>query len=339
MVRVFKFSRGIAKYKKLTQDLTIGAYQSTEFIRALQMVRILRRGGTSFFLEHSSNEGSTTFLVPCVLEIKAKLSTFKLLCNKFTENNPVLFHELTERDANEVLDYIFSTFKVERILLENINTDSDFYRIFTAALQSRNLKFTEEKTTCVSVPISTYDEWRSSLSKSTRQNLRTAYNRLVSDGLEYSFKEYYGALSWKKLSLILRMNLDREITKNRFNLSPFQYAVRYLKSFSNPRAILLRKRKEAYVSLIYIEDQPAAFCAGFLSNGRFIIPYLKYTDKYARYTPGGLLIDNTINALTKNKAYDLFSFDLCYGNEQYKYTYGGKEYYLSRLTILQDIKN
>jgi len=56
-----------------------------------------------------------------------------------------------------------------------------------------------------------------------------------------------------------------------------------------------------------------------------LIPLLTINGAFSRFSPGGILITETIKFLIENHDYKYF--DLSRGDEKYKYAYGGKEHF------------
>jgi CelD/BcsL family acetyltransferase involved in cellulose biosynthesis len=105
-----------------------------------------------------------------------------------------------------------------------------------------------------------------------------------------------------------------------------QYLPVFLRMRLNPTIMALKKLSNVYYSIIYIDNTIAGFSAGFISpKGKIILPYLSINSTFARYSPGGILITETIKCLSENHNYKYF--DLSRGAEKYKYTYGGIEHF------------
>ena len=63
----------------------------------------------------------------------------------------------------------------------------------------RSLKISESSTECVRVEIedNSYKKWFACLSKSVRQNIRTAYNHFKTDNTSYEIRHYMPAVGGK----------------------------------------------------------------------------------------------------------------------------------------------
>jgi CelD/BcsL family acetyltransferase involved in cellulose biosynthesis len=93
----------------------------------------------------------------------------------------------------------------------------------------------------------------------------------------------------------------------------------------NPAIIALNRLPNVFYSIISIDQKMAGFCAGFTSaDGCTSIPFLAIDSRFSQYSPGGLLITETIRQLINQGR--VTSLDLARGDEQYKFTYGGAEH-------------
>ena len=179
-------------------------------------------------------------------------------------------------------------------------------------------------------------EYFNKLSKSVRQNCRTAYNRTKRDekkcqvnvfcanegeGLRDNNEAY---ATYKKC---MKLYLKRQ--RNRYH-TPLRYMLRikYYDYFT--KSVV---DKDGFISTLSIDGELAAFMMGFLDRTRksIIIPRLAIDDTYCFYSPGLYLINETIGYLINET--DFRCLDLCDGDEKYKYDMGGTEYLTYKMVI------
>ena len=175
---------------------------------------------------------------------------------------------------------------------------------------------------CFQIPIkSNYHDYFQNLSKNTRQNIRTSHNRLEKDGLSYSVKIFANEKVDKRtLRGIISIYNKREASRRDGLVRNFVVGIS--KRFLNPITIGLGKLENSYCSVLYIDGKIAGFCAGFVQKGKkIVLPYLAINESFSRYSPGGLLITESIKYLTDNC--EIEYFDLSRGEEPYKARYGG----------------
>lgn len=185
----------------------------------------------------------------------------------------------------------------------------------------------DSKSTCIKLELpSTLEQYDSMLSKNTRQNLRTAANRIQKAGLTISFnfddrtvdkkiceelreirlpkkQGNYDILRRLKIALI-----DRLHHKFHFRL-PFYADDNY------------------HIMTAFINDELAAyFNYGIdVSHKRIVLMAVGTSEKYSWYSPGMLLMRAFINY--KFQLQDIEVIDFTRGNEKYKYSLGGQEHY------------
>lgn len=189
-------------------------------------------------------------------------------------------------------------------------------------------KSREEVVDNTTIPFSDYDGYKAALSKSTKQNLRTARNRLIRDNKDHEFQiSMMGNIDEKIIEDCLKLYYSRQKTK---------YGVGFLRKLTiktldfNTR---LLRRGEGVVAAFLIDGEVAAFMYGYINNQKssLEIPKLAIDDKFGFYSPGMLLVDSTIKYLADNT--QIKSLDLCRGTEQYKLKMGGEVYPTYNYTI------
>lgn len=173
-----------------------------------------------------------------------------------------------------------------------------------------------------------YEEYFKSLSKSTRQNLRTAKNRITKDGRQYS------------LVTNLEANLPLSTIADCISIYSTRQGNKYGKGFLNRISAntihyttsMMRKNAGVLFAL-EIDRCIAAFMFGYVNSVKnsIEVPKLAINEDYAFYSPGMVLIDETIEYLQKNT--DIRTLDLCRGTENYKLKMGGEIYKTYSFTI------
>ena len=169
-----------------------------------------------------------------------------------------------------------------------------------------------------------YDAWQSTLKKSVRQNMRTAYNRCNTDGLSVRFELYYGG------------KISSEIMKNLVKIYNDRHAVRYGVKTSTLKRIYmeyfdfstksLKNNENARHGVLYLNDQIAGFFSGYYDAGTqsIVVPRLSIDLEFERYSPGYMLINETIRYYENDD--DVVCLDLSKGVERYKTDLGGEVY-------------
>lgn len=94
----------------------------------------------------------------------------------------------------------------------------------------------------------------------------------------------------------------------------------------NPITRALKEMDNAFTSVFRIDGTIAGVMQGFIGkdNRSVIIPHLAINSEYSVYSPGALLISETIRYLISDTS--VRELDLSRGEEKYKYSMGGIEY-------------
>lgn len=182
------------------------------------------------------------------------------------------------------------------------------------------------KDVCVKIDISEYEAWYAGLSKSCRQNLRTSYNRLRTDGIADEFFLYVNEVpSAKHRKDNIRLFSKRILEHTRLP-KLLLLPMRVFKTYE-PMTRALFSAPDSLFASVYLDGKLAATCNGVIANdGRAIITRLSFESNLKKYSPGGLLINELIKAVCEKYPF-IRSIDLSRGDEPYKYTYGGVEHY------------
>lgn len=172
------------------------------------------------------------------------------------------------------------------------------------------------------IRIDTYDEYFASLSKSTRQNIRTAYNRMNTDEITYELKVFEGGTSSVKDVLVELNEIYHKRKADWIDDVP-QFTERTKKIVLKRDVINQSARKDPRTKTVclYLNNKPAAYFIGLTYNGGICIPRLAIDTEYGRYSPGVVLI---VEYLKRQNIGTSYVFDLCRGDEKYKSSLRGE---------------
>lgn len=211
-----------------------------------------------------------------------------------------------------------------KVWFNRVNENSKLY----ALLKNQNIEIINT-VECAKIDIpDDYDTYYCSLSKSTRQNIRTAYNRLNKDfeNINLELKITYGKLEKSLINKLKVLYLKRKQTKNKGLMSKIKCIV---KRFYEPISKSCGSLDDSFTAVLYVNGQIASFMQGVSNknknNGTIIIPRLVLNDKFSWYSTGILLINETIKNLIENTK--IHCLDLAIGNEKYKFVMGGISHY------------
>lgn len=168
-----------------------------------------------------------------------------------------------------------------------------------------------------------------SLSKSVRQNIRTAYNRMNRDGVKYSLYVCQGKEMTKDIwQEMMKVYLNRLFTKHKTkarNNPLYRYThywkYRYIKHDTKS----LQQLTNSFHAILYGNGQIMGFLSGMISQDgtELVVPRLAIDSNFHFYSPGYVLLAETLRWLDANTT--CRCLDLSRGDEQYKMDMGGSK--------------
>ncbi|MBR3562532.1 MAG: GNAT family N-acetyltransferase [Bacteroidales bacterium] len=224
--------------------------------------------------------------------------------------------------ARFFLDSIRKRFKLNRI-----QSDSP---LLSCMPEDRIIHKKERLNVRIAVPDDS-DALLKNLGHSVRQNIRTAYNRMKRDGIEFKLEVYdadrpISDAIWKELMDLYferlfsrykrkkaRFLLGRLIQKHLYyNLKHDTHSLHYLPNSMH--------------AVLYFGDRMAAFMSGLKTrDGKVVsVPRLAIDSSFGFYSPGYILITEVIKYISAHPV--LCELDLSRGEEKYKTDMGGQLY-------------
>lgn len=234
--------------------------------------------------------------------------------------SPIYFN--CSKDITSALAFLFADLKCKEIRIDRVLEGS-----YSATLLENLSGYIINKTLIENVRIcfDSYDEWFSSLRKSVRQNLRTAYNRMDKD--ESTFR----------VNLFTGESIPKPLMKKLVTIYNNRHAEHYQVKTSTIKKFYLQhldfstrdlsRNPAARHAVLYINNEVAAFFSGYydLFSKSIIIPRLSINPTFSRYSPGYVLLSETIKEYSNCN--DVNCLDLSTGVEKYKLDLGGTIYY------------
>ncbi len=220
---------------------------------------------------------------------------------------------------NECMDTLIRQYPDTSILVRNVKETSLLGEFFLYC----GLNISDRP--CVNIHYKdSYDNYFNSLSKNTRQNIRTAYNRIERDDKRI------------KVECFKSGNIPAAMHKNLLDIYIKRQSGRYgkltrlgLKFFVNYfdlGTMAERELKELEtICMLTIDDEIAAFLDILHQGDTVVVPRLAINDRFNTYSPGMLLLNECAkNFIINSKIRDL---DLTHGDEKYKLSLGGENHY------------
>ena len=231
----------------------------------------------------------------------------------------------------------------EHLSFSRIREDSDTWQVLMNEPFCHLKGFLQN----TSISFRSYDNYYSQLTKSVRQNLRTAYNRAAKDGHQLSFfvvnhndivfvkknkpwkanelphyeQQPVKFSSWKILKKeMLNLFLTRHENRYDDNMKGFRKWYFFHMNYQTESVFKLSTSISCYIRL---DNDMAVFCNGFIDEKKksIFIPRLALNEKWSRYSPGIILVNEMVKYFSAHTS--VSTLDLGLGNENYKRQMGG----------------
>ncbi|MBQ8430606.1 MAG: hypothetical protein IJX26_01510 [Clostridia bacterium] len=180
-----------------------------------KLMGLIKKNRTPVYYE-VIEDSETKLILPCVIE-KNQLSSLYTL-----DYYDCIFNE--NISAEKLIEYLESIVKFEgkKIVLKLLKDDGATF------VKLKDLVEFESYNECVKINFSnSYEDYYSSLSKSARQNLRTAYNRANTDNLKFDFHIHFGKADKKTQKQLNKIYLNRRASRyhNMSGLKKFLFKI------------------------------------------------------------------------------------------------------------------
>lgn len=226
-------------------------------------------------------------------------------------------------------DYVTDKWKIRNFCLEQLKEQTRFYKYVSSSYTLHK----DIVTTCVSLLIPENNEaYKKLLSKNSRQNIRTARNRLTKDVLNIR----YSLDDTPDLEICKRMRAKRVVKKNKAKtvvdwLRQKKGKIKARMEIDFPAYLPFYADKDSHFMTAYINDELAAFFnyAFDVNHSEILLMAVGTNEKFVRYSPGVLLIYEYITSQIESKK--IRTLDFTRGNEPYKYHLGGSNHLIHSL--------
>lgn len=180
----------------------------------------------------------------------------------------------------------------------------------------------------------TIESFKQLLSKNTRQNIRTAHNRLAKDGID--LKIIYDDLNIDK-DECWRIREERFLTKFKkiSRLRKLKYWVMRKLTFHFKSFLPFYTFEKGHFLTTYHGDIICSFFYYLHDNKhrQILVLAAGVNSEYSKYSPGFISLFDFINNLITQGNVDVVDFTL--GDEKYKYSIGGKNKLVNGVRIKQ----
>ncbi len=255
---------------------------------------------------------------------------------------------------SDYLSFIYSKFSIDAftMIINCIRKDFPKYPIYLTDIRedtslAQYLK--DEKCTITrtkkSVAIRnkvSMEEYLLTLSKQTKQNLRTARNRMNRDGVSYRF-EIMGRIEDEQLinklidihtSRIISKKEDKNKTRQTITTKIKAIILRYKEKHNNIIRESMRQMNESCIVVVYLSGRIAGYLYGLKERNTSCIRIMQncFNEEFKFYSP---LFRGAYDFIIKEQYVDnrIEEIDFTRGDEEYKYRLGGEETLLYHFKI------
>lgn len=174
-----------------------------------------------------------------------------------------------------------------------------------------------------------FEDYHSGLSKSVRQNIRTAFNRAEKDNREIRY-EIIKQMDEKDAKEFMDIYLERQQIKNTVSQSVISKTIydlqNIIKKQKNKKFNFLleclKGNSSVFTIGIYSGKEKIGFCLVANDANAYRVPVVCFKKEYARYSPGIIGIYSFLRDAYENGS--IKDFDLLKGTEKYKFDLGAE---------------
>lgn len=242
---------------------------------------------------------------------------------------------ITAEQWKKALGELQKMFPGKKLLLRMLNERSKLFPFLESMADCRADAMmpvqAEKERVCVKIPFpDDYEAYEQGLSRNARSNLHKAYSKVRRNQLDINLKVIHGPFKDSELlSDVIKIYTKRESERKHRRMDFFPYLKhRYFSAL----AWAMQTLDSHYTFCLFLNHQPAAFMTGFATNyNEIVFPYVAIDSTFATYSPGKLMIGESIQYLQKNTT--IRGLDLSRGDERYKVEMGGVRHYNYRFEI------
>lgn len=240
--------------------------------------------------------------------------------------------ELPDEERVAIIHFFYNSIK-KKMYLNRIPAHS----LLAQCVPTQRVSFSREMPYIAINILPDYDAFSHTLSSSVRQNIRTAYNRLNRDNVHIQFQCFTGANPvpaslWRQIQSVYVKRLTTQYSEHPSSLQALKTRVTVgLKHDSKS----LSNAGNVFISVLKTGNRVMSFMAGFktLAGDRIVVPRLAIDAAYRFYSPGYVLMNETIQYLQQEGIVKVL--DMSRGDEKYKKDLGGKSYFIKDFVIEQ----
>lgn len=323
---VTEIKNGLQVNRAFDEFKVQGFYQSSEMLENVMGFRYFLKCRTrvrSFVVQEENND-------MVLFHTRIRSGTCYLLgsieCFDYVD---CIYGDISLQKLTEAIDAFFSYLRgkgIKKFCVRFLDENSNTYTAIKKIKKDIDV-ISEDDVENVSIFLreESYEEYFASLGKHAKQNIRTAYNRMIKDNLNYKSEFLFGGVN-KNLLHKKCMKVYQDRLKSRYGSGIITRFGHYADYVSNGSV-----KSNGIVCALMIDGEIAAFLEGFIDKKSMLVPRLAINEKFKRYSPGLVLCNEIIKDMFQSK--DFKCLNLLRGTEKYKYDLGGKTYITKNMQI------
>lgn len=236
---------------------------------------------------------------------------------------------VSDEQFQKLFKQIQSDFKARTLQFVHLKATSKCYQAL-----SQIPSVVSTSLSCVAIPLpGTYEAYFASLSKSVRQNIRTAYNRLEKSKLQVQLevfdKSQSNQIHWEHLKQLYYSRNDIRKEKKYWKSQLYYWLDHGFQNEKDMFDFATIQKTDFTLAVLKIDQEIAAYFFGFKIENNIEINRVVINETFKFYSPGLLLFNEYI----KKEISQLECVDLTVGDEKYKFDLGGKLHSIYNLKV------
>lgn len=330
---IIKQEEDFGKIKELWKKLEIGK-EMTFFQSYEWSILLYRQWGNSIFERRTSDiviYYNKKIIAPFIIKrigmsykgIGLKRGIYFLGTGSYSDYMNFVYDQISEKEIYEFMNYVVNDNPQFMFYMFYINESNKL-----CTLIDSSKKISSDIAVTISTKISA-EEYCKLLSKSTRQNLRTALNRMNKDNLSYKIDMIDGILPEELAEELIIMHRKRVKSKNNKEPKKNLYTlllkaqVDYKEKNNNIIKCAMKTIEKGVTIIVYLNNKIVGYLYGFYDDKSIRIVHNCFNEEYAFYSPMFRGTYDFLRECCGNSIIDIVDFTR--GNEEYKYKLGGKE--------------
>lgn len=336
--KVEDFNKLCSVWKKAEKGCEMTVFQSLDWNKLLFLEWEKSRYNKLFsYVEVYMIKTSTyKMLIPVIVQVHStnlkgglgrKKGIYILGQGSYSDYLNIVYDNFSSSMFSMLIKNIREKYPRLRLHLFNIREDTALYDYLRENYESVG----DTISVAVCIPNS-IEEFNQSISKHTRQNLRTALNRMTKDSMQYEWIENSVINDERVLDELVRIHMKRMKTKNANDedfihkmMAHFRLKLVLCKEKNNNIVCeSMKSMKNSFVVIVKLQGRVVGYIYG-LKDKKGVIRIMQncVDEDYKFYSPMFRGIYDYILSICGNK--EIKEIDFTRGDEEYKYKLGGIE--------------